>query len=162
MRADRQPRPVPREASRRTVLRGLLLAGAAAPLVSACSDDTSAPSGGSDSSAGTTGGGGDATTRSGGGAQALARTDDIPEGGGLIVADAKLVVTQPEPGTFKGFSSICTHAGCPVDNVSDGQINCVCHGSAFSIEDGSPVSGPATEPLPSESISVRGGQVFPA
>ena len=32
--------------------------------------------------------------------------------------------------------------GCPVDNVSDGTINCTCHGSQFSIEDGSVVGGP--------------------
>lgn len=146
MKADREPRPVPHRADRRSVLRGLLVAGAAVPLVGACSDDASQPADDAGSAPRKTG--------------ALARTDDIPEGGGLIVADAELVVTQPEAGTFKGFSSICTHAGCPVDNVSDGRINCVCHGSAFSIEDGSPVSGPATEPLPAESISVKGGQVF--
>lgn len=159
MKADREPRTVCRDASRRSVLRGLLLAGATVPLLDACSDGSTSDGGSSGTSGGSgttsAGGGG-----GGGGAAALASTADVPEGGGLIAADAKVVITQPSPGDFKGLSSICTHAGCPVDNVADGTINCVCHGSKFSIEDGSVVNGPATEPLADEKISVKGQQIF--
>ncbi|MEZ5191458.1 MAG: Rieske (2Fe-2S) protein [Nocardioides sp.] len=76
-------------------------------------------------------------------------------GGGLIVAAQKVVVTQPTEGEFKAFSAVCTHAGCLVSSVSD-TINCVCHGSAFSIADGSVVSPPATKPLPAAAITVDG------
>src|ERR1700754_3818377 len=54
--------------------------------------------------------------------QAIARTADVPVGSGVIVDD--VVITQPKQGDFKGFSAICTHAGCTVAEVVDGSINC--------------------------------------
>ena len=67
----------------------------------------------------------------------LASTADIEVGGGTIFADEQVVVTQPSEGEFKAFTTTCTHQGCQVESVSDGSINCPCHGSSFSIEDGS-------------------------
>jgi Rieske Fe-S protein len=89
----------------------------------------------------------------------LARTSDIPVGGGEIFKDEKVVVTQPEEGDFKAFSAICTHQRCIVADVSDGTINCACHGSKFRITDASVVTGPATRPLPEERIAVTGGSI---
>ncbi|MBF6340289.1 Rieske (2Fe-2S) protein [Nocardia abscessus] len=89
-------------------------------------------------------------------ANALARTADIPVGGGVIVGDT--VVTQPSPGSFLGLSSVCTHAGCKVATVSGGTINCACHGSKFAL-DGSVAKGPATKPLSPKSIRVDGDSV---
>ena len=56
-------------------------------------------------------------------------------------------MTQPTEGEFKCFTAVCTHQGCIVSSVQAGGIRCECHGSAFSIEDGSAVNPPATEPL---------------
>lgn len=72
---------------------------------------------------------------------------DIPVGGGVVRAEAGLVITQPEEGTFMGFSSLCTHQGCDVREVRKDGIFCACHGSLFSISDGSPTAGPASAPL---------------
>lgn len=72
---------------------------------------------------------------------------EIPVGGGVVRADAGLVITQPEEGTFMGFSSLGTHQGCDVREVREDGIFCACHGSLFSISDGSPTVGPATAPL---------------
>lgn len=83
----------------------------------------------------------------------------IPVGGGLIVSDGEIVITQPTEGDYKGFTSICTHQQCPVTSVEDGVINCNCHGSQFSITDGSVVRGPATEPLASKPVTVTGDQI---
>jgi nitrite reductase/ring-hydroxylating ferredoxin subunit len=91
--------------------------------------------------------------------QELARTADIPVGGGKIFADEKVVVTQPTKGEFKAFSNICTHQRCPVANVSDGTVNCSCHGSRFAIADGSVTHPPATEPLPERQITVQGDTI---
>ncbi|MFJ8491974.1 Rieske (2Fe-2S) protein [Streptomyces sp. NPDC094038] len=91
--------------------------------------------------------------------QALAQTSDIPEGGGTIFKDQKIVVTQPAKGEFKAFSAICTHEGCTVSQVADGTIDCPCHGSKFHIADGSVAHGPATRPLPAESITVSGNSI---
>jgi Rieske Fe-S protein len=74
-------------------------------------------------------------------------------------AAVKYVITQPVKGEFKAFSAICTHQGCPVGEVTDGRVVCPCHGSAFSIEDGSVVNGPAESPLAEEPISVNGGDI---
>ncbi|MEU1056404.1 Rieske (2Fe-2S) protein [Streptomyces sp. NPDC005876] len=89
----------------------------------------------------------------------LARTGDIPVGGGKVFKDEKVVVTQPEKGDFKAFSAVCTHQGCTVAEVAGGTINCACHGSRFAIADGAVQRGPATEPLPAKRIAVEGDAV---
>ncbi|GAA3560966.1 hypothetical protein GCM10022197_15600 [Microlunatus spumicola] len=87
-------------------------------------------------------------------------TADVPVGGGVILADADYVVTQPTKGTYKAFSKICTHAGCPVGSVADGVIRCPCHGSQFSIEDGSVKKSPASKPLAESATTVSGSKVY--
>lgn len=91
--------------------------------------------------------------------QELTTTDGIPVGGGRVLAERKIVVTQPEPGDFKAFSAVCTHQGCIVSDVRDGTIDCACHNSRFSVADGSVEQGPATEPLPEKRITVEGNSV---
>ncbi|MFI8950555.1 Rieske (2Fe-2S) protein [Streptomyces sp. NPDC053750] len=91
--------------------------------------------------------------------QELASTQDIPVGGGKILAAEKIVVTQPEQGEFKAFSAVCTHQGCIVSDVRDGTIDCACHGSRFTVADGAVKQGPATEPLPEKQITVEGNSV---
>jgi len=93
---------------------------------------------------------------------ALASTSDVPVGGGKILADKKIVITQPKSGEFHGFSAVCTHAGCIVGTVSGGTINCPCHGSRFSITNGSVVNGPAPSPLPPVGIKVQGTSIVQA
>jgi nitrite reductase/ring-hydroxylating ferredoxin subunit len=90
----------------------------------------------------------------------VAKTSDIPVGGGVVYADKGVVITQPVSGTFKGFSSTCTHLGCTVDRVTKGLIECPCHGSMYSIVDGSVKAGPAPKPLPPENITVHGSKVI--
>lgn len=98
------------------------------------------------------------TEPQGGGGDALAATADVPVGGGMILADKEIVITQPKAGEFKAFSAICTHQGCIVDEVSGGTINCPCHGSKFKL-DGSVSQGPATAPLSSRAVKVSGDQI---
>jgi Rieske Fe-S protein len=80
----------------------------------------------------------------------------------VINADAKVVVTQPTAGEFKAFSSTCTHMGCQVTGISGGHITCPCHGSSYSIADGSVQGGPAPRPLPKVAIKVEGDEVVRA
>ena len=95
----------------------------------------------------------------GGAAPTLAAVADVPVGGGVVVAAQGLVVTQPEAGTFKAFSAVCTHQGCTVSEVAGGTINCPCHGSKFAVADGSPTAGPATKPLAEKAVAVQGNAV---
>ncbi|MFJ6700521.1 Rieske (2Fe-2S) protein [Streptomyces sp. NPDC091272] len=89
----------------------------------------------------------------------LAATADIPVGGGKVFKDEKVVVTQPVAGSFKAFSSACTHQGCSVTDVSGGTINCPCHGSKFRVADASVAGGPAQQPLPPRAITVESGSI---
>jgi Rieske Fe-S protein len=59
---------------------------------------------------------------------------------------------------FKGFRARCTHAGCALSKIEDGQAVCPCHGSRFTLE-GTVARGPATEPLVARAISVRGNEI---
>ncbi|MEU0400050.1 Rieske (2Fe-2S) protein [Streptomyces sp. NPDC006197] len=106
--------------------------------------------------------GGGADDKNTPGGTPLARTGDIPVGGGKILADKGLVITQPKAGEFRAFSSKCTHQGCAVSSVKDGVIVCPCHQSHFDISDGSVKSGPAPSPLPPEPIQVVGEEISPA
>ena len=112
------------------------------------------------SSAGSAGGSAGAAASSG--PVVLAKTTDIPVGGGKILTDKKIVITEPQSGTFKAFTAVCTHQGCIVDSVSGGTINCPCHGSKFSIANGSVVNGPAPSPLAPVSIEVQGTSIVQA
>lgn len=88
----------------------------------------------------------------------VAQTSDIPVGGGSVVWDAKLVITQPEQGDYRAFSAVCRHAGCTVRDVTD-RIECHCHGSNFDLTTGEPLNGPATEPLESFDVEVEGQDI---
>ncbi|MDG4765505.1 Rieske (2Fe-2S) protein [Solwaraspora sp. WMMD406] len=149
----------PRMTSRRHVLLGVGGVGATVALA-ACGTDTddasetpNTPIDGGATTGGATGG----TTD--GDASALTTTSEVPVGGGVIFAAQGVVVTQPTEGEFKAFSNICTHQQCPVANLDGGTINCTCHFSAFSISDGSVVSGPAPAPLEEKSVTVDGENI---
>jgi nitrite reductase/ring-hydroxylating ferredoxin subunit len=146
--------------SRRNVITGLAAAGLAAPILAACG------SSGDSGATGTTGSGqapasptptagAGGSGGSGGGGGGIP-TSEIPVGGGKIFANQQIVVTQPKAGEFKAFSAICTHQGCPVTQISGGSIDCPCHGSQFSIQDGSVQGGPAPSPLPEMKVTVTG------
>jgi Rieske Fe-S protein len=90
----------------------------------------------------------------------LGAASDIPVGGGAIYTAAKVVVTQPASGQYKAFSAVCTHVGCTVNTVTNGTIDCPCHGSEFKITNGAVVTGPAPSPLPAKQIKVVDGQVI--
>ena len=155
--------PDMRSSSRRAVLAGTCaaciasLAGCArygtnnglagSPATSA--GGSSSPAGGLSSAGGTA-------------AAVLAKTTDIPVGGGKILTAQKIVITQPTAGAFHAFTAICTHQGCIVDAVSSGTIDCPCHGSKYSAVNGSVVNGPATLPLAAVKITVQGTSIIEA
>ena len=89
----------------------------------------------------------------------LGQTSEIPVGGGKIFAKELVVVTQPKDGEFKAFTAVCTHLGCTVGSIRNGIIGCPCHGSQFSIVDGSVIQGPASQPLAPVAITVSGTEV---
>ncbi|GAA4787254.1 Rieske (2Fe-2S) protein [Streptomyces sanyensis] len=143
-----------RTVTRRTVVAAVGGAGLTVALTACGTDDPAQSAEAPPAGGGAGTGGGESAA---GGGTVLAKTADIPEGGGMVVGD--VVVTQPEPGTFKAFSSKCTHQGCAVKDVSEGVITCPCHNSLFDANDGSVKGGPATAPLPPASITVEGDTI---
>ncbi|MFI6264112.1 Rieske (2Fe-2S) protein [Micromonospora sp. NPDC051006] len=157
--SDDQVLTGPGTQTRRALLAGAGAVGAAVVLAACGGDDagdgTPPPTSGGPAVPSTgDAGGGDRQN-----SQSLATTTDIPLGGGRVFPAEGVVITQPSPGQFKGFDPICTHQRCPVSNVDGGTINCTCHGSKFSIEDGSVKAGPATRPLPAKNVKVVGDQI---
>jgi Rieske Fe-S protein len=145
------------DVDRRVVLQagGLAVVGG---VVAACSSGSSSES--SSAAAPATGSAAPATGASvSAGSVSLTPAADVPVGGGVILPDAAVVVTQPSAGTIKGFSAICPHQGCLVGSVVDNEIICPCHGSKFSGTDGSVIQGPATQPLAEAPVAVEGGTV---
>ncbi|WP_306323232.1 MULTISPECIES: Rieske (2Fe-2S) protein [unclassified Streptomyces] len=163
MTASQEPATTSHVPSRRTVVSAVGAAGIAAALT-ACGgsdEDTSQPAGNASSGSESSGSesSGNASSGSGDKGKEIAKTSDIPEGGGKVLADAGMVVTQPKPGEFKAFTNVCTHQGCKVNKVAGGSIDCPCHGSKFSIEDGSVSHPPATKPLEEKQIKVSGDSI---
>lgn len=142
-------------ARRRTVIVGAGV-GAAATALAACSTYDKQPDADGDSPPATSSASTSAAPGAPASAAAITKTADVPVGSAVIVDD--VVVTQPTAGDFKGFSSVCPHAGCKVAEVVDAVIKCPCHGSEFSL-DGSVVKGPATKPLATTAISVQGDSI---
>jgi Rieske Fe-S protein len=158
---------------RRTVLTGVAAAAAGATLAAcgggtetAASSATTAaattkataiglPAPASSSEAATSG----SVSNGAAAANSLGQTADIKVGSGAIFKEANVVVTQPTADDFKAFSAVCTHQGCTVGSVEGNAIVCPCHGSRFSIADGSVVQGPATEPLAAAKVTVTGGSI---
>lgn len=134
--------------SRRHALGGAAGVGLGLPLLAACggSDDDSAATD-TESSAGVEAG------------TPLTTTDAVPVGSGVILAEEKVVVTQPSEGEFKAYANICTHQGCALESISADGIRCPCHGSVFDVATGEPTDGPADSPLNELPITVDGDSI---
>ncbi|MFI5760604.1 Rieske (2Fe-2S) protein [Streptomyces sp. NPDC051563] len=135
-------------AARRTVLKGAAaIAGAVGggAALTACSTETNSGSGGPAVPAEPV---------------ELGTAAEVPVGGAKLFREKKLVVSCAEAGQYKAFSAQCTHAGCVLDKIVEGQGNCPCHGSRFDVTTGQAVRGPATDPLPEVPVKVEGGKLI--
>ncbi|MFJ8044359.1 Rieske (2Fe-2S) protein [Kitasatospora sp. NPDC096147] len=134
-----RPAPAVPVTSRRTLLCGAVLAAGGAGALTAC------------------GSSGSADQPAASGPVQVGAVADVPVGGGKVYREQRIVVTQPAEGQYKAFSAKCTHAGCVVDEVKDGTVNCPCHYSKFTIADGAVKEGPAPSPLPQYQVVVKDG-----
>jgi nitrite reductase/ring-hydroxylating ferredoxin subunit len=152
------------DASRRTVMSGIVGVGVGVPILAACgAEDSESPEGGSGGDAGgDTGGdtGGDSGGSGAAASGAIGKTSEVPVGGAKIFKGKKVMVSQPSEGEFKAFSTICTHEKCPIFKVDGDEIECNCHFSRFAIADGSVAKGPATEPLKELKVTVEGDDLI--
>lgn len=151
--------------TRRRAVTGAVVGGLSLPVLAACGGGSSSTSAAQPPASTGRQSGGTKPSSGGGGAPALVAVSQVPVGGGVILRDQNIVVTQPTKNTFEGFSATCTHQGCQVADVSGGTINCGCHGSQFAITDGANVTGPigqpagSVAPLPKIPVKVQGADV---
>ena len=59
------------------------------------------------------------------------------------------------------FEVWCTHAECPLTDgwLEGSAVRCACHGALFDLESGTPIEGPAEEPIRIFTAREREGRV---
>ena len=142
---------------RRAVL-AVGVAGVAGVALAACSSGASSSP--TTSAAAPTAAGSVSASASAAGAL-LTTTAAVPVGGARLAKGegTTWLLAQPTAGEFVCHSGICTHEGCPLTEVSGNEGICQCHGSKFNADTGAVIQGPATKPLPKQSVTVSGGNV---
>lgn len=93
----------------------------------------------------------------------LGLASDVMVGSGnkfMVDEMLTILVTQPKAGDYRGFSATCTHSGCIVTGVQEGEIACGCHGARFDVESGAVLAGPARTALGRINIELRGDELF--
>ncbi|MGV9555907.1 Rieske (2Fe-2S) protein [Streptomyces sp. NPDC003401] len=134
--------PARPSATRRTVLRGAALAPAAGLGLAACS-----PTGGTTAPATPTA------------PVELGAADEVAKGGAMLHRDHNVVVSRSAAGELKAYSSICTHAGCPINKLEGTTLICPCHGSEFDATTGEVLRAPATVPLNELPVRTENGKI---
>ena len=71
----------------------------------------------------------------------LGYPEEYPPGTTRVFEDRNLFVFS-EPDGIYAISAICTHLGCMVTRLPDGEFDCPCHGSKFNRQ-GEVFAGPA-------------------
>ncbi|BAU82412.1 Rieske (2Fe-2S) protein [Streptomyces laurentii] len=133
------------QSTRRTVLKGAALAGAAGLGVAACSTDSNL---------------GHAQNPVPTAPVELGAPSEVPVGTAKLFREQRVLVHCPAEGQYKAFSAQCTHAGCLLDKIEKNEGNCPCHGSRFDVTTGKALQGPATVPLPEVPVRVENGKLI--
>ncbi|MET9905790.1 Rieske 2Fe-2S domain-containing protein [Streptomyces sp. NPDC006476] len=89
----------------------------------------------------------------------LADESRIAKGTAELYRDHNVVVSRGENGSLKAYSTICTHAGCPINKLEGTTLVCPCHGSEFDARTGKVLRSPATEPLHALPVATRNGKI---
>lgn len=93
----------------------------------------------------------------------VAALSGIPAGGRLsiIVDDLPALLLRIGDDLYC-IEDVCTHDGQPLTDgpVADCAITCPRHGARFDLRSGKALCMPATEPVRTFPVSVRGGDVY--
>jgi nitrite reductase/ring-hydroxylating ferredoxin subunit len=92
----------------------------------------------------------------------------LDDAGGLREGEPRAALAGDTPvllvrraGRILAIHNRCSHRGCPLSDgeVADGMVTCSCHGSRFSLEDGTVLRGPATSDQPAFDVREQDGRV---
>jgi len=89
--------------------------------------------------------------------------DEVPGDEALAVSinDLDLAIARDGEEIF-AVQDVCSHAEVALSEgeVADGTVECWLHGSCFDLRTGKPTHLPATEPVATFAVEVRGGDVY--
>lgn len=107
-------------------------------------------------------------------AGALARVEDVPDGGALaahgpVEGSEESLVLLRKGEVVHAFLNVCPHAGRALDwapgrfLLDSGRLVCAAHGASFTVPEGHCVAGPCRgQRLREVPVAVRDGLVFVA
>jgi 3-phenylpropionate/trans-cinnamate dioxygenase ferredoxin subunit len=93
----------------------------------------------------------------------IAEANEIPEGGRKsVIVDETPALLLRVAGQFYCIEDVCTHDGQPLTNgpLVGCSIICPRHGARFDLATGKPLCMPATEPVRTFDVEVRGDGVY--
>ncbi len=93
----------------------------------------------------------------------VASVDEVPDDTALAVeVGGRDVVVARSEGEFFAAADLCSHASVALSEgeVEDCAIECWLHGSRFDLRTGKPIGLPATEPVATYAIEVRGNDLY--
>ncbi|MFE6334179.1 Rieske (2Fe-2S) protein [Streptomyces sp. NPDC057806] len=131
-------RPTP---TRRTVLRGAALTPVAGLGLAACSP------------------GGKTAEAEPSAPVDLGAESEVAQGSAKLYREHNVVVSRDANGTLKAYSTICTHALCPINKLEGTKLVCPCHGSEFDATNGEVLHEPASAPLKELPVRAEGGRI---
>ena len=97
--------------------------------------------------------------------QLLGLSDDLkPNGSALFrypTAKDPCIAVRTADGKLVAYSQVCTHLSCAVVyDKSEQSLFCPCHNGRFNLEQGTPIAGPPTRPLPRIKLVELDGRIF--
>ena len=88
---------------------------------------------------------------------------ELPEEGAIRVelAGQPICIARSQ-GSVYALSDVCSHADVALSegDVEDGAVECWLHGSLFDLRTGQPSGLPATRPVPTYPVTVKGDDVL--
>ncbi len=90
----------------------------------------------------------------------LGKADDVKVGASKLYTDHNVVVSRIADDEYTAYSTICTHARCPIERLEGRKLICQCHGSQFDATNGKVLKEPAVKPLPELPVKVENGKII--
>ncbi|MBL8851832.1 MAG: non-heme iron oxygenase ferredoxin subunit [Planctomycetaceae bacterium] len=93
----------------------------------------------------------------------VAAVSEVPDGGRKsIIVDELPALLLHLGGEWYCIEDVCTHDGQPLTDgpIADCAIACPRHGARFDLKTGKALCMPATEPVRTYPVTIRGADVF--
>ena len=89
---------------------------------------------------------------------------DVPtdEALGVTIGAYDVAIARCGDGEFAAIQDLCSHAAVALSEgeVADCTVECWLHGSRFDLRTGKPTGLPATEPVATFPLEVRGDDIY--